>query len=164
MFIDKPLQGVQCVQTLSRLNRKMKGKTNTFILDFVNRTENVKLSFQDFYQTTILSEDSDPNSIYDLLDKIRDHRLFTSDEIEEWSEIYVKEDRDDSKLQPILNDVIERWRMLEEDDDKELSKSQIRSYCKLFSYLSMINEFNNINFIDIIFSLNILKRNFLLME
>ena len=144
MFIDKPLQGVQCVQTLSRLNRKMKGKTNTFILDFVNRTENVKLSFQDFYQTTILSEDSDPNSIYDLLDKIRDHRLFTSDEIEEWSEIYVKEDRDDSKLQPILNDVIERWRMLEEDDDKELSKSQIRSYCKLFSYLSMINEFNNI--------------------
>lgn len=144
MFIDKPLQGVQCVQTLSRLNRKMKGKTNTFILDFVNRTETVKLSFQDFYQTTILSEDSDPNSIYDLLDKIRDHRLFTSDEIEEWSEIYVKEDRDDSKLQPILNDVIERWRMLEEDDDKELSKSQIRSYCKLFSYLSMINEFNNI--------------------
>ncbi len=144
MFIDKPLQGVQCVQTLSRLNRKMKGKTNTFILDFVNRTETVKLSFQDFYQTTILSEDSDPNSIYDLLDKIRDHRLFNSDEIEEWSEIYVKEDRDDSKLQPILNDVIERWRMLEEDDDKELSKSQIRSYCKLFSYLSMINEFNNI--------------------
>ena len=143
MFIDKPLQGVQCVQTLSRLNRKMKGKTNTFILDFVNKIETIQESFQDFYQTTILSEDTDPNTIYDLLDKIRDYSLITNEEINEWSNIFVHKNRDDSKLQPILNTVIERWRNLPEDNDKELSKSQIRSYCKLFSYLSMINQFNN---------------------
>ena len=144
MFIDKPLQGVQCVQTLSRLNRKKKGKTNTFILDFVNKIETIQESFQDFYQTTILSEDTDPNSIYDLLEKIRDHGLITNEEINEWSDIFVQENRDDSQLQPILNSVIERWRNIPEDDDKDLSKSQIRSYCKLFSYLSMINQFNNI--------------------
>lgn len=143
MFIDKPLQGVQCVQTLSRLNRKMDGKTNTFILDFVNRTDNIQTSFQNFYQTTILSEITDPNSIYDLLDKIRDHALFTTEELNEWTHIFIKEERDDSMLQPFLNTVIERWRNLE-DEGKDLSKSQIRSYCKLFSYLSMINEFNNI--------------------
>ena len=143
MFIDKPLQGVQCVQTLSRLNRKMTGKTNTFILDFVNKIETIQESFQDFYQTTILSEDTDPNTIYDLLDKIRDYSLITNEEINEWSNIFVHKNRDDSKLQPILNTVIERWRNLPEDNDKELSKSQIRSYCKLFSYLSMINQFNN---------------------
>ena len=143
MFVDKPLQGVQCVQTLSRLNRKKKGKTNTFILDFVNKIETIQQSFQDFYQTTILSEDTDPNSIYDLLDKIRDHGLITNEEINEWSDIFFQVNRDDSQLQPILNTVIERWRNLSEDDDKELSKSQIRSYCKLFSYLSMIYQFNN---------------------
>ena len=67
-----------------------------------------------------------------------------NEEINEWSNIFVHKNRDDSKLQPILNSVIERWRNLPEDNDKELSKSQIRSYCKLFSYLSMINQFNNI--------------------
>ena len=144
MFVDKPLQGVQCVQTLSRLNRKKKGKNNTFILDFVNKIETIQDSFQDFYQTTILSEDTDPNSIYDLLDKIRHHDLVSLEEINEWSELFVSVNRDDSKLQPILNQVIERWRNLSSDEDKELSKSQIRSYCKLFSYLSMINQFDNV--------------------
>jgi type I restriction enzyme R subunit len=144
MFVDKPLQGVQCVQTLSRLNRKKKGKNNTFILDFVNKIETIQDSFQDFYQTTILSKDTDPNSIYDLLDKIRHHDLVSLEEINEWSELFVSENRDDSKLQPILNQVIERWRNLSDDEDKELSKSQIRSYCKLFSYLSMINQFDNV--------------------
>ena len=120
MFVDKPLQGVQCVQTLSRLNRKKKGKNNTFILDFVNKIETIQDSFQDFYQTTILSEDTDPNSIYDLLDKIRHHDLVSLDEeINEWSELFVSVNRDDSKLQPILNQVIERWRNLSSDEDKD---------------------------------------------
>ena len=160
MFIDKPLQGVQCVQTLSRLNRKMKGKTNTFILDFVNKIETIKESFQDFYQTTILSEDTDPNIIYDLLDKIRDYSLITNEEINEWSNIFVHKNRDDSKLQPILNTVIERWRNLPEDNDKELSKSQIRSYCKLFSYLSMINQFNNLELYRYYLFFEYLKKKF----
>ena len=160
MFIDKPLQGVQCVQTLSRLNRKMKGKTNTFILDFVNKIETIQESFQDFYQTTILSEDTDPNTIYDLLDKIRDYSLITNEEINEWSNIFVHKNRDDSKLQPILNTVIERWRNLPEDNDKELSKSQIRSYCKLFSYLSMINQFNNIELYRYYLFFEYLKKKF----
>ena len=110
----------------------------------LNKIETIQDSFQDFYQTTILSKDTDPNSIYDLLDKIRHHDLVTLEEINEWSELFVSENRDDSKLQPILNQVIERWRNLSDDEDKELSKSQIRSYCKLFSYLSMINQFDNV--------------------
>ena len=57
--------------------------------------------------------------------------------------ISFQENRDDSQLQPILNSVIERWRNFPEDDEKELSRSQIRSFCKLFSYLSMINKFDN---------------------
>lgn len=160
MFVDKPLQGVQCVQTLSRLNRKKKGKNNTFILDFVNKTESIQDSFQDFYQTTILSEDTDPNSIYDLLDKIRHYHLVSLEEINEWSELFVSDNRDDSKLQPILNQVIERWRNLSDDEDKELSKSQIRSYCKLFSYLSMINQFDNVELYRYYLLFEYLKKKF----
>ena len=160
MFVDKPLRGVQCVQTLSRLNRKKKGKNNTFILDFVNKIETIQDSFQDFYQTTILSEDTDPNSIYDLLDKIRHHNLVSLDEINEWSDLFVSVNRDDSKLQPILNQVIERWRNLSDDEDKELSKSQIRSYCKLFSYLSMINQFDNVELYRYYLFFEYLKKKF----
>ena len=142
MFIDKPLQGVQCVQTLSRLNRKKKGKSSTFILDFVNKVETIQKSFQDFYQTTILSEETDPNSLYDLLDLIKNFNLFSDQVINEFTEIFVNKNRDDSKLQPVLNLVIDNWRNLT-DEEKELSRLYIRNYCKLFSYLSLIHQFNN---------------------
>ena len=102
MFIDKPINGVQCVQTLSRLNRKTKGKKSTFVLDFVNKVETIQESFQNFYQTTILSEDTDPNLVYDILDKIRNYNLFTPQEIDDWNNIFFSENRDDSLLQPTL--------------------------------------------------------------
>ena len=70
--------------------------------------------------------------------------MVTNNEVEEWSEIYVSENRVDSRLQPILNQVIGRWRDLNNDEERELSKSQIRKYCKQFSYLSMIHEFGNL--------------------
>ena len=109
MFIDKPLNGVQCVQTLSRLNRKTKGKKSTFVLDFVNKVETIQQSFQNFYQTTILSEETDPNLVYDLLDKIREYGLFTPQEVDDWNTIFFDDSkRDDGMLQPTLNVIIEK--------------------------------------------------------
>ena len=73
MFIDKKLNGVQCVQTLSRLNRTTSGKEETFVLDFVNKPDDVQKSFQDFYQTNILSEETD--KLFGILN-IKGFRLF----------------------------------------------------------------------------------------
>ena len=143
MFIDKPLGGVQCVQTLSRLNRKTKGKRNTFVLDFVNKIETIQQSFQNFYQTTILSEDTDPNLVYDILDKIRHYNLFTDEEITHWNSIYFSENRDDSLLQPDLNTVLERWRELS-DEDRDESRTLFSNYCKSYGYISMIHQFDNV--------------------
>ncbi len=143
MFIDKPINGVQCVQTLSRLNRKTKGKKSTFVLDFVNKVETIQESFQNFYQTTILSEDTDPNLVYDILDKIRNYNLFTPQEIEDWNNIFFSENRDDSLLQPTLNEVIKRWKELS-DDDRDLSRTQFSNYCKLYGYISMVHQFDNL--------------------
>lgn len=144
MFIDKSLNGVQCVQTLSRLNRKIRGKKSTFVLDFVNKIETIQQSFQNFYQTTILSEETDPNLVYDLLDKIREHGLFTPQEINDWNTIFFDDTkRDDGRLQPILNEIIKRWNDLLEKDRDE-SRSQISNYCKLYGYVSMVHQFDNI--------------------
>ncbi|MAU36730.1 MAG: restriction endonuclease subunit R [Flavobacteriales bacterium] len=144
MFIDKPLNGVQCVQTLSRLNRKTKGKKSTFVLDFVNKVETIQQSFQNFYQTTILSEETDPNLVYDLLDKIREYGLFTPQEVDDWNTIFFDDSkRDDGRLQPTLNIIIERWNDLSQEDRDE-SRSQISNYCKLYGYVSMVHQFDNI--------------------
>tara|TARA_B110000240_G_scaffold166998_1_gene188621 strand:- start:28 stop:975 length:948 start_codon:yes stop_codon:yes gene_type:complete len=143
MFIDKPINGVQCVQTLSRLNRKTRGKKSTFVLDFVNKVETIQESFQNFYQTTILSEDTDPNLVYDILDKIRNYHLFTPQEIEDWNNIFFSENRDDSLLQPSLNVVLDRWSELS-DEDRDSSRAQFSNYCKLYGYISMVHQFDNI--------------------
>ena len=164
LFVDKPLKGVQCVQTLSRLNRTLKGKNNTFILDFVNKVDLIQKSFQDFYKTTILSEQTDPNTIYDLLDKIRNYSIVDDNQIVEWTDIFFKKKRNDAELQPILNITIQRWREIPEEKDKELSKSLIRSYCKLFSYLSMINQFNNAELYRYYLFFEYLKKKFPLDE
>ena len=143
MFIDKSVSGVQCVQTLSRLNRKTKGKKSTFVLDFVNKVETIQESFQNFYQTTILSEDTDPNLVYDILDKVRNYHLFTPHEIDDWNNIFFKEKRDDSQLQPTLNVVLDRWSELSQEE-RDSSRTQFSNYCKLYGYVSMIHQFDNI--------------------
>jgi len=143
MFIDKSLQGVQCVQTLSRLNRIMRGKRDTFVLDFVNKVETIQESFQNFYQTTILSEETDPNLVYDILDKVRGYGLFTPQEVDDWNTVYFSKNRDDSKLQETLNLVLKRWEELDKEK-RDISRSQFSNYCKLYGYLSMIHQFNNL--------------------
>ena len=143
MFIDKPLQGVQCVQTLSRLNRKTSGKSSTFILDFVNSIETIRDSFQNFYDTTILSEDTDPNLMYDVLDNIRNYGLFTPQEIDDWNIIFFKDKRDDSQLQPTLNKVISRWEEYDTEVKDEI-RSNVSNFTKLYGFLSMIHQFDNV--------------------
>ena len=66
MYVDKRLAGLHCVQSLSRLNRVAPGKTDTLVLDFVNEPDEIQEAFQQYYETTILEEETDPNRMYDL--------------------------------------------------------------------------------------------------
>ena len=66
MYVDKRLDGLQCAQTLNRLNRVAKGKTDMLVLDFVNAPEQVQAAFQQYYQTTTLTEETDPNRLEEL--------------------------------------------------------------------------------------------------
>jgi len=108
----------------------------------VNKVETIQESFQNFYQTTILSEETDPNLIYDLLDQVRNYGLFTPQEVDDWLITFFSKNRDDSKLQTNLNLFIERWKELDKEK-RDVSRSQISNYCKLYGYLSMIHQFNN---------------------
>ena len=66
MYVDKILSGIKAVQTLSRLNRAHPKKHDVFVLDFMNDSDTIQKAFADYYRTTILSEETDPNKLHDL--------------------------------------------------------------------------------------------------
>jgi type I restriction enzyme R subunit len=144
MFVDKKLGGVQCVQTLSRLNRTKTGKTETFILDFVNETQEIIDSFQPFYTTTELTGETDPDKLYDIEYKIETFQLFNQNEINYFCEEFYKKTDTDEKLHPLIDQIVDKWRKLDSEELREEFKSTIQSFIRLYSYISQITTFTEI--------------------
>lgn len=144
MYVDKPLRGVQCVQTLSRLNRTMDGKTETFVLDFVNEPEDINEAFQQYYQSVILEGESDPNTLYDTKTDIEKFGLYTPAEVKEFCRQFFDTNRSEGDLHVILDGVVDQFNLIDEDEAKENIRAQIKKYLELYGYLSQI-----ISFVDI---------------
>ena len=144
MFIDKTLGGLQCVQTLSRLNRKITGKTDTFVLDFVNEPKEIYHSFKDYYEDTMLEEETDPNRLYTLQNDIEGTNLFTKFEVEEFSKIFYNPNVPQEQLQPILNRVVDKWKGIIDEEERELFRSNIQSYIRLYGYITQIMTFTDL--------------------
>jgi type I restriction enzyme R subunit len=144
MYVDKKLGGVQGVQTLTRLNRTKKGKTETFILDFVNETEDIVNSFQPYYTTTELVGETDPDKLYDLEYKIETFQLFSQHKVNQFCEEFYKKTDTDEKLHPIVDEVVENWKKMDSDEIREEFKSTIQSFIRLYSYVSQIMNFTEI--------------------
>ena len=144
MYVDKSLGGVQCVQTLSRLNRRTSGKTQTFVLDFVNEPDDVISSFQRFYQSTVLEGETDPNRLYDTLREVEDNHLYTKDDVDRFCKIFYDPNRDEGSLQPILEGVVDKFKTIEDEEIREEIRSKIQSYIRMYGYLSQIINFTDI--------------------
>ena len=98
MFVDKKLSGVKAVQTLSRLNRTMRGKKDTFVLDFVNSAEDIRKAFEPYYEETVLEEETDPNVVYDLKNTLDEYRVYQQMEIDRFAEIFYASKEQSSTL------------------------------------------------------------------
>ena len=141
MFVDKRLTGVKAVQTLSRLNRICKGKTDTFVLDFVNNPEDIKEAFQPFYQATVLQEETDPNRIYDLKKYLDKSAVYTQEQIDNVADIYFKSGEQDKnaigKMRSILDVSVKTYSDLKrEDRDKFLSA--LESFVSFYGFITQI--------------------------
>ena len=77
MYVDKTLAGIKAVQTLSRLNRAHPNKTDTFVLDFMNSSDVIQEAFADYYRTTILADETDPNQLHDLKARLDNPQVYT---------------------------------------------------------------------------------------
>lgn len=111
MYVDKKLGGVECVQTLSRLNRTYPGKeiTGTYVLDFFNEPEEILAAFQPYFQTAELADVSDPNLIFQLYDKLRDDTIFTWHEVEQFCTAFYEKKMNAAAIANICKPAVERW-------------------------------------------------------
>jgi type I restriction enzyme R subunit len=111
MYVDKKLGGVECVQTLSRLNRTYPGKaeTGTYVLDFFNDPDDILKAFQPYYQTAELANVSDPDLIFDLYDKLRAANIFTWQEVEQFCEAFFVKSKSNAALANICKPAVDRW-------------------------------------------------------
>lgn len=144
MYVDKILSGLQCVQTLSRLNRSTTGKTDTFVLDFVNKPDKIQEAFQPYYQGTVLTEETDPNKLYSIEQEVKKYNLFTDETVNQFVEIFYDDRVPQEELQGVLDSVVNDWRELEEDEREEF-RHQTQSFIRLYGYISQIITFNDIN-------------------
>lgn len=144
MYVDKRLQGVLAVQTLSRLNRcneKMQ-KQDTFVLDFYNSTAEIKAAFDDFYTSTSLAEPTDVNVLHDLKDALDGVEIYEDEDIEKFNELFFN-GVDAEKLHPIIDETVSRFDMLEEENDKIDFKIKAKQFVKLYGQLACIIPFAN---------------------
>ncbi|RLA49656.1 MAG: type I restriction endonuclease subunit R, partial [Gammaproteobacteria bacterium] len=111
MYVDKKLGGVECVQTLSRMNRIYPGKaeTGTFVLDFFNEPEDILTAFQPYYETAQLEDVSDPNLIFELFDKLNAARIYQWREVEQFCEAFYVPNKSNAAIANICKPAVERW-------------------------------------------------------
>ncbi|MBT9771616.1 hypothetical protein GPK74_17155 [Coprococcus catus] len=141
MFVDKKLSGVKAVQTLSRLNRTTRGKVDTFVLDFVNSAEDIKASFEPFYEETVLLEETDPNVVYDMKNTLDDFRVYQKSEVDKFADIFYQNENqsagDLGKLQGQLRPAIDRYEVLEVEK-QDIFKSTLASFNRVYAYITQV--------------------------
>lgn len=147
MYIDKRLQSVLAVQTLSRLNRsnaKM-GKQDTFVLDFFNSTEDIKTAFDPFYTATSLSEPTDVNVLHDLKDELDDVGVYEWHEVEQFNELFFQK-AEAEQLSPIIDIAAARFsHELELEDKAKIDfKIKAKQFVKIYGQVACIISFNNV--------------------
>jgi type I restriction enzyme R subunit len=136
MFVDKKLKGVKAVQTLSRLNRSTNGKVDTYVLDFANTAEDIKKSFETFYEDTWLEEGVDVNTVYKYLNEIRTFNLWDVDTEEQVFEIYSKT-QDMGKLTSFFKPILADYEKLE-IEEKFKVRFLLRKFNRFYSYMAQI--------------------------
>lgn len=142
MYVDKRLAGIQAVQTLSRLNRTTRGKTDTFVLDFVNEPEEVYTAFKPYYEVTPKGDDTDPQQLNTLAHTLAGWKVFTAEEVSGWCEIWFRNRMNPTggehkKLNALLDLAVERFKKLGEED-QSLFKGQLISFRNLYGFISQI--------------------------
>ena len=140
MYVDKKLGGVNAVQTLSRLNRTYPGKRGTMVLDFANEAEEIRKAFEPYYETTLLSEETDPNLLYEVQGRLLDFGVFAPGDVETFARAYFSPKATQDRLYAALEPPRQRVADLDDDEGQDF-RSQLSDYVRLYAFLSQVLTF-----------------------
>ena len=142
MYVDKPLSGIKAVQTLSRLNRAHPKKHDTFVLDFQNDADTIQLAFEDYYRTTILSSETDPNKLHDLKASMDGYQVYNDPAVDQLVERYLGgADRD--QLDPILDSCVAIYVNTLDEDGQVDFKGKAKTFVRTYNFLASVLPFTN---------------------
>ena len=155
MYVDKLLSGIKAVQALSRLNRSHPLKYDCFVLNFQNNTETIEYAFQDYYRTTLLAEETDPNKLNDLKSALDNAQLYTPESVHQLVSLFLGgADRD--QLDPILDNCVARYTSSLYEDGQVKFKGNAKAFCRAYSFLSSILPYNKAEWEKLSIFLNLL--------
>ncbi len=141
MYVDKTLSGIKAVQTLSRLNRAHPQKHDVFVLDFLNDADTIESAFADYYRTTILVDETDPDKLHDLKAALDGYQVYESEQIERLVGLYLDGAQRD-RLDPILDACVAVYNDLDEDGQVEF-KGNAKAFTRTYGFLASILPYTN---------------------
>lgn len=141
MYVDKALGGVATVQTLSRLNRTTKNKQDTFVIDFVNKQEDIQADFQNYYQSTSLDKATDKQKLYNLKYEIEKADVFTDEHVTYFIELFVRKKVKSEVLSPFFKVIVDEKYVPLEAEEKDKFRKNINKYVRQYSFISQIITF-----------------------
>lgn len=143
MYVDKRLDGVQAVQTLSRLNRKIAGKNEPFVLDFVNKPEEIYAAFKPYFDSTSLQESANPEMLPSIKHELDLLQIYHWSEVEAFARIFYRPENrqnpaDHAHMQRHLQPAVDRFKALEDDEVRTAFRDKLGGYVRMYSFLSQI--------------------------
>lgn len=137
MYVDKYLNGIKAVQTLSRLNRAHPLKYDTFVLDFVNDIDTIQKAFADYYRTTILSEETDPDKLHDLKSVLDSLGVYSAEQVEDLVRLYLS-GAGREQLDPILDACVAVYKTELDENNQVNFKGKAKAFVRTYNFLASI--------------------------
>ena len=143
MIVDKKLKGIKAVQTLSRLNRTCPGKVDTFVLDFINKADDIQKAFQPFYQETILEGQINADLVYKVKDELRGYNIYSDNDVTALAAICFnpKEkkgaDAQMGKITAVLKPIVNRYNDMDEDKRYNFRRN-LRKFTRWYGFVSQV--------------------------
>ena len=113
------------------------------VLDFANESDEIKASFEPYYETAILSEATDPNLLYEKHDRLLEFPVFTEAEVEDYAAIYFGAASTQDRLYASLSPMVQRFKDLHEDEQQDF-RSELTDYVRLYSFLAQVLPFSDV--------------------
>ena len=155
LYVDKTLSGIKAVQTLSRLNRAHPQKRDCFVLDFQNNSEGITLAFQDYYRTTLLSEETDPNKLNDLKAALDGAQVYSPQRVDQFVALFLA-GVEREQLDPILDACVAVYTDSLDEDQQVDFKGKAKAFCRSYDFLASLMPCGNAGWEKLSILLNLL--------